>query len=52
MRTGIEGSNDVEILSGLSEGDRVIIGNLVAYREGELVQPKETAPLRMGGNEE
>jgi len=52
VSTGIEDSNNVEILSGLSEGDRVIIGNLASYREGQLVQPKESAPLPAGGNAE
>jgi RND family efflux transporter MFP subunit len=52
VRTGIEDSNKVEILSGLSEGDRVIIGNLASYREGQLVRPKESAPLTAAGNTE
>ncbi len=52
VRTGIEDSNKVEILSGLSEGDRVIVGNLASYREDQLVQPKESAPLPTGGNPE
>ncbi len=52
VRTGIEDSNRVEILSGLSNGDRVIIGNLASYREGQLVRPKESAPLTAGGNTE
>jgi RND family efflux transporter MFP subunit len=52
VRTGIEDSNKVEILSGLSEGNRVIIGNLASYREGQLVQPKESALLPVGGNVE
>jgi RND family efflux transporter MFP subunit len=52
VRTGIEDSNNVEIASGLSEGDRVIIGNLASYREGQLVRPKESASLPVGGNTE
>ena len=48
VHTGIEDSNNVEILSGLSEGDRVIIGNLASYRDGQLVRPKESAPLPCG----
>ena len=50
VRTGLEDSNKVEIVSGLSEGDRVIIGNLVSYREGQLVQPKASPPLPAGGS--
>jgi RND family efflux transporter MFP subunit len=45
VRTGIEDSNNVEILSGVSEGDRVIVGNLAGYREGEVVQPKSASPM-------
>ena len=52
VRTGIEDSNKVEIVSGLSEGDRVIVGNLASYREGQLVRPKESASLPVGGNTE
>ena len=32
VQTGVEDANKVEILSGLSEGDRVIIGNLGSYQ--------------------
>jgi hypothetical protein len=31
----------VEVLSGLNEGDRVIIGNQSQFRNGEKVTPKE-----------
>jgi RND family efflux transporter MFP subunit len=41
---GIQGSARVEVLSGLNEGDRVVIGNRSQFREGEKVQPKEIAP--------
>jgi RND family efflux transporter MFP subunit len=44
VQTGVEDPNRVEIVSGLNEGDRVIVGNLDAYQAGELVQPK---PSRM-----
>jgi len=40
IHTGIEGSDRIQILSGLSEGDRVIVGNLGAYRTGQHVDPK------------
>jgi len=52
VQVGVESSNNVEILAGLTEGDRVIIGNLASYREGQLVQPKESAPLPAAGNME
>jgi RND family efflux transporter MFP subunit len=40
IHTGIEGSNRIQILSGLNEGDRVIVGNLGQYRAGEHVDPQ------------
>ncbi len=45
VQTGIQDSNNVEVLSGLSEGDRVIIGNLTSYRDGQLVHPKTSTPM-------
>jgi RND family efflux transporter MFP subunit len=40
IHTGIEGSNRIQVLSGLNEGDRVIVGNLGQYRSGQLVDPQ------------
>jgi RND family efflux transporter MFP subunit len=40
IKTGIEGSNRVQVLAGLNEGDRVIVGNLGEYRAGQHVDPK------------
>jgi len=40
IHTGIEGPDRIQILSGLNEGDRVIVGNLGKYRPGQLVNPK------------
>ena len=40
IHTGIEGSNRIQILSGLNEGDRVIVGNLGEYRSGQQVDPR------------
>jgi RND family efflux transporter MFP subunit len=48
VNTGVEDSNKVEIVSGLSEGDRVIIGNLGSHRDGQLVQPKESVQMGAG----
>ena len=42
IRTGIEGSDRIQVLSGLNAGDRVIVGNLGAYRTGEHVDPKQS----------
>ena len=43
VQVGIESSNNVEILTGLTEGERVIVGNLGSYQPGEAVRPKEGA---------
>ena len=38
---GLQGRRRVEVLSGLNEGDRVIIGNQSQFRNGEKVTAKE-----------
>ncbi|HEY4900445.1 MAG TPA: efflux RND transporter periplasmic adaptor subunit [Terriglobales bacterium] len=43
VQTGVQSSNAVEIVAGLSPGERVIVGKLGSYQPGELVQPKEAA---------
>lgn len=40
VQIGVESSNDVEILAGLGEGERVIVGNLGGYQSGEKVRTK------------
>jgi RND family efflux transporter MFP subunit len=40
LQTGLEDANAVEILSGLRQGDRVIVGNLGSYQPGQVVDPK------------
>ena len=40
-----EGKARVEVVSGLNELDRVVIGNRSRYHNGEKVQPKEFAPM-------
>jgi multidrug efflux pump subunit AcrA (membrane-fusion protein) len=42
VQTGVEDPSRVEILSGVNEGDRVIVGNLDAYQPGEVVNPKQS----------
>jgi RND family efflux transporter MFP subunit len=54
VQIGVETSNRVEILSGLQEGERVIVGNLGGYQTGELVKPKRanfTAVENFAGTE-
>jgi RND family efflux transporter MFP subunit len=41
VHLGLEDSTRVEVISGLAEGDRVIIGNRGAFRNGQKVQPKD-----------
>jgi len=43
VKLGLESSSRVEVLSGLSENDEVIIGNRTDFRNGEKVVPKEIA---------
>ena len=52
IQTGIEGSDRIQILSGLNEGDRVIVGNLGAYRPGQHVDPKLSSMADEGYNAE
>lgn len=40
VKLGLEDNSRIEVLSGLSEGDRVIIGNRSQFRAGQKVQPK------------
>lgn len=37
---GLENATDVEVVSGLNEGDLVIFGDQSQYQQGQLVQPK------------
>lgn len=41
VRLGLQGSMRVEVLSGLQEGDRVLVGSLNQFRAGMKVKPKE-----------
>lgn len=40
VKLGLETPNCYEVLSGLQEGDLVIIGNRAAYQAGQKVEPK------------
>jgi RND family efflux transporter MFP subunit len=46
---GLEGKSRVEVLSGLIEGDRVVVGNRSQFRDGEKVEPQEVAPHALAG---
>ena len=41
VQLGMEDSARVEVLSGLAEGDLVVVGNRSSFRSGEKVQPME-----------
>jgi len=41
IKLGLEDSSLVEVLSGLSDHDRMIIGNRVQFRNGQKIVPKE-----------
>jgi RND family efflux transporter MFP subunit len=43
VRLGVEDSTRIEVLSGLSEGERVIIGNRSEYHDGEKIQPRDVS---------
>jgi RND family efflux transporter MFP subunit len=55
IHTGLEDPNSVEVLAGLSPGDRVIVGNLGTYRPGQPIDPKpsnmEPAATKVGGEQ-
>ena len=42
IQTGIEDPSRIEVVEGLSEGDRVIVGNFGAFQPGQTVAPKLT----------
>src|SRR5712691_1066838 len=44
VKLGLEDSVRVEVLSGLTDKDRVVIGNRSQFRAGQKVQPKDIAP--------
>jgi len=46
---GIETANDVEVTSGLAEGDRVVISDRSGLRAGEVVHPKLTEAAEYQG---
>jgi len=48
VRLGVESSDRVEIVAGLADNDRVIVGNRGEFREGEKVQPKVVSEMAQG----
>ena len=41
VKLGLQGKSRVQVLSGLTEGERVIVGNRSEFRSGEKVAPQE-----------
>jgi RND family efflux transporter MFP subunit len=49
VQLGIETPDQVEILSGLTEGELVVVGNRSQLRPGLTVQPKATSEMPISG---
>jgi RND family efflux transporter MFP subunit len=49
VKLGISGRSRVEVVSGLEEGARVVIGSRSQYHDGEKVRSKETAEPAVNG---
>jgi RND family efflux transporter MFP subunit len=45
VKLGLEDNSHVEVLSGLSDQDRVVIGNRSEFRNGQKIQPKDVTSL-------
>jgi multidrug efflux pump subunit AcrA (membrane-fusion protein) len=43
IQLGLEGANRVEVVSGLSPNERVVVGSRSEFRPGDLVTPKVIA---------
>jgi macrolide-specific efflux system membrane fusion protein len=41
VRLGLEDNARVEVMSGLAEGERVVIGNRSEFHNGEKIQPRD-----------
>lgn len=54
IQTGLEDPDRIEVIAGLREGERVIVGNFGAFQPGQVVEPKVTrfdAGVKPGGGE-
>ena len=49
IKTGLEAPTRVEVLEGLNEGDRVIVGNFGSFQAGQIVEPKLAKLTDSGG---
>jgi multidrug efflux pump subunit AcrA (membrane-fusion protein) len=48
VKLGVESSDRVEVVAGLADNERVIVGNRGEFREGEKVQPKVVKEMAQG----
>ena len=48
VQTGMEGANEIEILSGLSPRERVVVGSRSEFRAGDRVAPKVVTENKEG----
>jgi RND family efflux transporter MFP subunit len=48
VKLGVESSDRVEVAAGLTDNDRVIVGNRGEFHEGEKVQPKVVNEMAQG----
>jgi len=46
IKLGFEGESYIQVLSGLTEGDRVVIGARSQFRPGQKVQPRQISSKR------
>jgi RND family efflux transporter MFP subunit len=51
VQLGIETPNDIEVTSGLNEGDLVAVGNRGDLKNGEIVRTKEVRLLQYSGEQ-
>jgi RND family efflux transporter MFP subunit len=49
VQVGIEGENEVQILSGLSDGDEVVVGDKSSLKPGQQVHPQIVTPITYQG---
>jgi RND family efflux transporter MFP subunit len=43
VRTGLQDASSAEIVSGVREGERVIVANAASYQNGEIVDPRQNS---------
>jgi RND family efflux transporter MFP subunit len=49
VKLGLEDNTRVEVVSGMSEGEQVVIGNRSQFRNGQKIQPRLVSPHAKGG---